>query len=127
MIISINLGVFIMTKTADRLKDVGFSATLKSKEIINRLKAAGEEVLGFTMGEPDFDTPPQIVDAAIKALHDGFTHYTASNGILELREAVAEKSKMENKISLEQIKEKLSKIVEVIDTKECFLVYYKTS
>ena len=83
---------------AERLKDVEFSATLKSKEIINRLKQAGEEVLAFNLGEPDFDTPEHIVTAAIAALNDGFTHYTSSMGIAELREAVATKSKEENNI-----------------------------
>jgi aspartate aminotransferase len=87
-----------MTKTAERLNDVGFSATLKSKEIINKLKQAGEEVLAFNLGEPDFDTPTPIVDAAISALHSGFTHYTSSLGIPELREAVAVKSRSENNI-----------------------------
>jgi aspartate aminotransferase len=87
-----------MTQTAERLSEVEFSATLKSKEIINRLKQAGEEVLAFTLGEPDFDTPSHIVAAASQALKDGFTHYTSSLGIPELREAVAEKSKNENRI-----------------------------
>ena len=87
-----------MSITAERLKEVQFSATLKSKEIINRLKQAGEEVLAFTLGEPDFDTPANIVDAAVLALHDGFTHYTSSLGIPELREAVAKKSLAENQI-----------------------------
>ena len=87
-----------MTQTAERLANVDFSATLKSKEIINRLKQAGEEVLAFNLGEPDFDTPKHIVDAAISALNSGFTHYTSSLGIPELREAVANKSKEENKI-----------------------------
>ncbi len=87
-----------MVNIAERLAHVQFSATLKSKEIINRLKSAGEEVLAFTLGEPDFDTPAYIVEAAIKALNDGFTHYTSSLGIPELREAVAEKSKTKNKI-----------------------------
>jgi len=87
-----------MVQLAKRLSEVEFSATLKSKEIINRLKQAGQEVLAFTLGEPDFDTPAHIVAAASQALKDGFTHYTSSLGIPELREAVAEKSKNENRI-----------------------------
>ena len=90
-----------MSKIAERMDLVELSATLKSKEIINRLKRAGEEVLAFTLGEPDFVTPRHVVDAAIKALNDGFTHYTSSMGIMELREAVAEKSKAENGIPCE--------------------------
>jgi aspartate aminotransferase len=90
-----------MVATAKYLDNVGFSATLKSKELINRMKAEGKEVLAFTVGEPDFNTPQHISDAAIKALNEGFTHYTASSGIPELRKAVAEKSKTENKIPCE--------------------------
>jgi aspartate aminotransferase len=88
-----------MTTLANRLANVEFSATLKSKEVINRLRLAGEEVLAFNLGEPDFDTPKHIVDAAITALKDGFTHYTSSLGILELRDIIAEKSQKENNIS----------------------------
>ena len=87
-----------MDYTAERLNEVGFSATLKSKEITNKLKAEGKEVLVFTVGEPDFDTPEHISAAAAQALKDGFTHYTSSLGIPELRNAVAHKSVEENKI-----------------------------
>ncbi len=87
-----------MIYAAGRLKDVEFSATLKSKDIINKLKKEGKEVFEFTVGEPDFDTPEHIRVAAKNALDSGFTHYTSSLGIPELREAVAEKSLKENKI-----------------------------
>jgi aspartate aminotransferase len=87
-----------MSKIAERLELVELSATLKSKEIINKLKQEGKEVFAFTLGEPDFDTPRHIRDAAIQALNDGFTHYTSAMGIMELREAVADKSKTENKL-----------------------------
>jgi aspartate aminotransferase len=90
-----------MTQTAERLKDVEFSATLKSKDIINKMKRAGREVLPFTLGEPDFNTPEHIVVAAKEALESGFTHYTSSMGIPELRAAVAEKSRVENNIPCE--------------------------
>ncbi|WP_455391555.1 pyridoxal phosphate-dependent aminotransferase [[Eubacterium] cellulosolvens] len=88
-----------MLRTAERLNEVGFSATLKSKEIINKLKQAGKDVIAFTLGEPDFDTPTHITKAAIAALNSGFTHYTSSLGIPELREAVANKSREENGIA----------------------------
>jgi aspartate aminotransferase len=87
-----------LIQNAERLKEVEFSATLKSKEIINKLKKEGKEVYAFTMGEPDFDTPEHIRAAAKTALDSGFTHYTSSLGIPELREAVAEKSIKENNI-----------------------------
>jgi aspartate aminotransferase len=60
------------------------------------MKAAGEDVVGFGAGEPDFDTPQHIKDAAAKALAAGFTKYTPSSGIPELREAIAAKFKAEN-------------------------------
>jgi len=89
-----------MTMTAERMKDFGFSATLKSKEIVNKLKAEGYEVLAFTVGEPDFDTPEYIRKEAINAINSGFTHYTPSSGIPELRSAVSDKSNTENQIPL---------------------------
>ena len=60
------------------------------------MKAEGQDVIGFGAGEPDFDTPQHIKDAAIKALNEGFTKYTAAAGIPELRQAIADKHKREN-------------------------------
>src|ERR1700683_2638563 len=60
------------------------------------MKAAGEDVVGFGAGEPDFDTPQHIKDAAAKALAGGFTKYTPASGIPELREAIADKFQREN-------------------------------
>ncbi len=54
------------------------------------LEAQGREVVHLEIGEPDFDTPKHIIDAACKALHSGYTHYTPSAGIPELRKAIAE-------------------------------------
>ncbi|HLJ65211.1 MAG TPA: pyridoxal phosphate-dependent aminotransferase, partial [Stellaceae bacterium] len=62
------------------------------------LKAAGRDVIGLGAGEPDFDTPQNIKDAAIKAIHDGQTKYTAVEGIPELRAAIAAKFKRENNL-----------------------------
>jgi aspartate aminotransferase len=56
---------------------------------VKRLKKQGLDILSFTLGEPDFSTPPHIVEAAKKALDDGMTHYTSSFGMTELREEVA--------------------------------------
>lgn len=61
--------------------------TAKAKE----LKEKGIDVVGFGAGEPDFNTPENICDAAIKAIHDGFTKYTPAQGTLELRKAICEK------------------------------------
>ncbi len=63
------------------------------------MKADGQDVVGFGAGEPDFDTPQHIKDAAIKALNEGFTKYTPASGIPELRQAIADKFKRENGLS----------------------------
>jgi aspartate aminotransferase len=63
------------------------------------MKAEGLDVVGFGAGEPDFDTPQHIKDAAKKALDDGFTKYTPSSGIPELRQAIADKFKRENGVA----------------------------
>ncbi len=67
------------------------SLTLAISAKAKELRARGEDVIGFGAGEPDFDTPQHIKDAAAEALADGFTKYTPSSGIPELRQAVADK------------------------------------
>jgi len=69
------------------------SLTLAIDAKAKQMKADGLDVVGFGAGEPDFDTPQHIKDAAAKALADGFTKYTPSSGIPELRQAIAEKFK----------------------------------
>ncbi len=64
------------------------SATIAAAAKAKQLKAQGVKVYDFTLGEPDFNTPEHIQQAAIKAMQDGHTHYTASGGILELKQAV---------------------------------------
>jgi aspartate aminotransferase len=71
--------------------------TAKAKELMSK----GIDVVGFGAGEPDFNTPDNICDAAIKAIHDGFTKYTPAEGTLELRKAVCDKFLSFNKISYE--------------------------
>ena len=65
---------------------------------IRRLMIGRTDVIRLELGEPDFDTPQHIKEAAIRAINEGFTHYTPSEGLLELREAVARKLKRENRI-----------------------------
>jgi aspartate aminotransferase len=72
------------------------SLTLAIDSKAKAMKAAGEDVVGFGAGEPDFDTPQHIKDACSKALADGFTKYTPSSGIPELRQAIADKFQREN-------------------------------
>jgi aspartate aminotransferase len=72
------------------------SLTLAIDAKAKKLKAEGVDVCGFGAGEPDFDTPQHIKDAATKALAEGFTKYTPSSGIPELRGVIAEKLKADN-------------------------------
>ena len=83
---------------SERVKRIKPSATFTVKAKAQALKAKGIDVLSFGMGEPDFDTPQHVKDGAKKALDDGFTKYTPSIGISELRQAIAEKTKKINKI-----------------------------
>jgi aspartate aminotransferase len=62
------------------------------------LRRAGRDVIGLGAGEPDFDTPGHIKEAAIEAIREGFTKYTAVDGIIELREAISGKFKADNNI-----------------------------
>jgi aspartate aminotransferase len=83
-------------KISRRAASLAPSLTLAIDSKAKAMKAKGEDVVGFGAGEPDFDTPQHIKDAAIKALNEGFTKYTPSSGIPELRQAIAEKFKREN-------------------------------
>ena len=72
------------------------SATLAADQKARDLKAQGRDVIGLAAGEPDFDTPDNIKDAAIKAIRDGKTKYTNVDGIAELKEAICAKFEREN-------------------------------
>ncbi len=75
------------------------SLTLAIDAKAKQMKADGQDVVGFGAGEPDFDTPQHIKDACAKALEEGFTKYTPSSGIPELRQAIADKFKRDNGLS----------------------------
>src|SRR5215470_10439173 len=86
-------------KISKRAAALSPSLTLAIDSKAKQMKADGEDVVGFGAGEPDFDTPQHIKDAAAKALADGFTKYTPSSGIPELRQAIADKFKRDNGLS----------------------------
>ena len=88
----------VMAFVADRLSAVKPSATIAVSQKARDLNAAGRDVIGLGAGEPDFDTPAHIIEAAKKALDDGFTRYTATNGIPELLEAISAKFKRDNNL-----------------------------
>ena len=85
-----------MQQLAQRATTLTPSLTLAISAKAKKMKAEGVDVCGFGAGEPDFDTPQHIKDAAAKALADGFTKYTPSAGIPELRAAISEKLKNDN-------------------------------
>jgi len=79
-----------------RARNLVPSATLAIGAKARQMQADGIDVIGFAQGEPDFDTPNHIKEAAIQAARDGFTKYTATGGINELKDAVAAKLKRDN-------------------------------
>ncbi len=88
----------VMIKLANRLKSAKPSPTLALNAKAKALAAKGADVVSFAAGEPDFDTPVHIKDAIKAALDSGFTKYTATGGIPELKAAIVDKLKTENKL-----------------------------
>ena len=76
---------------ATRVTNLSESITIAISTLARELKAQGKDILSFSAGEPDFDTPQIIKDEAIKALQNGFTKYTAVAGIPELLQAISDK------------------------------------
>lgn len=83
---------------SDRAKNIAPSATLSVDTKAKEMKANGIDIIGFGAGEPDFDTPQHIKNAAIDALKEGFTKYVPTQGVPELCSAISEKLKNENNI-----------------------------
>lgn len=85
-------------KLAKRVRVIEPSKTLELMAKAKALKAEGKNVLEFQVGEPDFNTPENVKEAAIKAIRDNFTHYTPSPGVMELRKAICEKLQRDNNL-----------------------------
>src|SRR2546421_9767311 len=85
-----------MALLAETLKRIKPSATIAVTDKARALKAAGRDVIGLGAGEPDFDTPDNIKEAAVAAIRRGETKYTAVDGIPQLKEAICRKFKREN-------------------------------
>ena len=94
-----------MSIISDSLKRIKPSLTIAVTQKARELRAAGKDVIGLGAGEPDFDTPDNIKEAAIKAIRDGDTKYTAVDGTPKLKKAIVEKFKRENNLnySVDQI------------------------
>ncbi|MGH4119912.1 pyridoxal phosphate-dependent aminotransferase [Clostridium sp.] len=84
-----------------KAKGISPSLTLDITAKAKKMKADGIDVIGFGAGEPDFNTPQNIGEAAIKAIHGGMTKYTATSGIIELKNAIIHKFKIENNLTYE--------------------------
>lgn len=81
---------------SDRIDILSESITIAITTLAQELRAQGKDILSFSAGEPDFDTPQVIKDSAIAAINNGFTKYTAVDGIPELKAAVSTKLKRDN-------------------------------
>ena len=81
---------------SDRISEIVESQTLAMTKRSRELKATGVDVINLSIGEPDFDTPRHIIEAAYQAMLDGYTHYPPVSGLPELRTAIAQKLKREN-------------------------------
>lgn len=82
-----------LSSRLDRIKP---SASIAAKALVDRLRAEGQDVIDFTIGEPDLPTPANVIEVAVAAIRNGDTRYTAANGTLKLREAVVEKLERDN-------------------------------
>ena len=88
----------IDTRLSERLKKINPSPTLAITAKAKKLKIEGKDVISFAAGEPDFDTPNPIKDAAVEAIRSGFTKYTPTTGIPELKKLISEKFKKDNSL-----------------------------
>lgn len=87
---------------ARRVKQLTPSTTLAITAKAKALKASGQDVIGLGAGEPDFNTPERIIEAACKAARDGDTKYTPSGGTVALKDAIIEKTKRDSKLTFER-------------------------
>ncbi|MGG7163721.1 pyridoxal phosphate-dependent aminotransferase [Clostridium ihumii] len=101
-------------KLSNKALQISPSLTLAITAKAKQMKAEGIDVIGFGAGEPDFNTPKNIQDAAIAAIQKGLTRYTAASGIIELKEAVVNKFKNDNNLTY-----KTSQIVISTGAKQC--------
>lgn len=90
---------------SDTINSISESATLKMAQMAREFKAKGHDVISLSLGEPDFDTPVHIKEAAKEALDNGFTKYTPVPGLPQFRQAISDKFKRENNLDygLDQI------------------------
>ncbi len=83
---------------SDRINSLEVSQTLAMAAKVRELKAQGKDIISLSLGEPDFNTPDFVKQAAIQAIHDNYSTYTPVEGYLELREAISKKFKRDNNL-----------------------------
>jgi len=88
-----------MNQLSDRINSLSTSATLAMAAKARELRAEGKDIIGLSLGEPDFNTPDFIKEAAIKAINDNYNAYTPVDGYVELKEAIITKFKRDNGIT----------------------------
>ncbi|MBU3126451.1 pyridoxal phosphate-dependent aminotransferase [Clostridium tagluense] len=104
-----------------KAKQISPSLTLDITAKAKKMRADGIDVIGFGAGEPDFNTPKNIQDAAIKAIQEGKTKYTASSGIIELKQAIIQKLKSDNNLTYIP-----SQIIVSTGAKQCLANVFQT-
>ncbi|WP_396590467.1 pyridoxal phosphate-dependent aminotransferase [Allomuricauda sp. R78024] len=87
---------------SERINNLVPSATLEMAAKARELRASGKDIIGLSLGEPDFNTPDYIKDAAIQAVKDGYNSYTPVDGYVELKDAISTKFKRDNGITYER-------------------------
>ena len=90
-----------MRPLSEKISSIPPSATIEITDRARRMKSEGIDVISLSIGEPDFETPKHITDACINALREGKTHYEASQGTPELREAISEKLRNDNGVDVD--------------------------
>jgi len=91
-----------MTQLSDRVLNMATSATLAMAAKARELKAEGKDIIGLSLGEPDFNTPDFIKDAAIQAVNDNYNSYTPVDGYVELKDAIITKFKRDNNLNYQR-------------------------
>ena len=94
-----------MTSLNVQFDSIRQSATVAMADRILALKASGQKIVGLQVGDPDFATPPAVMDVAMKAMSDGLTHYTSSRGIPDLLGAIAEKLQRDERVTYDPASE----------------------
>ena len=88
-----------MNQLSERILNMSTSATLAMAAKARELRSEGKDIIGLSLGEPDFNTPDFIKDAAIQAIHDNYNSYSPVDGYVELKEAIIKKFKRDNNLT----------------------------